>query len=1286
MTTDTTQPPVEAPTESPETDVKSTLPTQAENGEEQESVANGDQEVALEEQTFLLKVCLPDKLPAIKLYAHAHTIVQDVRQAVFDAPDVNGYTCFYLTFDGRRLSEYMELGDIEGFTPDSELVLAPDAYNDRELRVHLTRFREIMSNFGPQPASHGVDRGSSYLKYIDGREEYGANDAKGTKSKGKKQKSAIATDGIHAFEEYDFTYGRSSLLSDYIPKGAGELETLTPLKSLGLSTWNPSTADRRSDGDLMYLRAVTLEAEVLHVTCCVSGFFVNSSTDEEFDPEPRAGKSWHEHNFAVTLSKASPLFAKRYSRLLQKVQTRNPLEYIATMAGAYPWAVRSPVHTADESRGLDAHLAATDLAEGFGSHDWNEELQSTRELPQGTAQESVMRDQALYRVNSDFVESATKGALAVLSGNAIPLNPQEPSTSQMFVYNNIFYSIGYDNREAFEYLGGDAASHVAISKDVDGVKMLADLEIPGLYTLGTVVVDYMGQRVVAQSIIPGILTRSENPLVKYGSVDMGAEVASDPAFHALAETLANALHLSEHSVKDAQGAEHKLFTSVETKGIVGQDERKYFLDLYRLTPVDAEFLDEISSPEDSNEQAPQEHAYPHRLVLLRPELLKHFYDHKVRAVMEEEAKKKEADMAAEKAADKGEESKDAAKAFADAKPAENGAAGEKSADSEAAEAKIPKIDLRWNPDAFTRVPTSDAPETVEAHKEQVREISKFLRTTTLNRLVVDCLYQNPPIDSETLVRRFHARGVNMRYIGKVMKLAEDLATDATAKSSHVPSAYFLKLCRQEMIARGAKHVLRALLKDTPSYLMRQAVARFFSCFFADNNIEFDASSTNTIHSRIITKKHAFTTLTPQQVHESVRREVACRFRFAELPEKFWADRSLPLLRSICLKVGLQIEAVDYFAFQASPKPRFEPKHIIAHYPITKHHDPRAVLAEETLETAHISVTAQPALAVEIYTEACTVFEQTYGPVHADTARAYTGLALAYHRAGDTEKALAVERKAVVVGERVLGLDSEEVMGWYMNLAYFEYLQASTVLAEFQKKATAETKMDKERRDRDIGVGRALKLMKHASKLWEKVCGGDRNLEGASTDTNISAMLSEVEQFATATRFLHRALETQSQIVGKSHQLTITTQEALVKLYLQQGDFHAAVSAQKAVCEFLRTRLPATDDRAITAEAILAGITERAVHEAKLAAASKAPKPKQQKQRQTLQQPQQRNGVQTVTPSAAPSSSQQLQGRSSAGPQSSAKSEPSIEELLAFIGEKNSAPSSKKSRPKKSSSK
>lgn len=95
------------------------------------------------------------------------------------------------------------------------------------------------------------------------------------------------------------------------------------------------------------------------------------------------------------------------------------------------------------------------------TRDWNEELQTTRELSRKTLPERLLRERAIFKVHSDFVTAATRGAMAVIDGNVMAINPGEDSKMQMFIWNNIFFSLGFDVRDHYKELGGDAAAFVA---------------------------------------------------------------------------------------------------------------------------------------------------------------------------------------------------------------------------------------------------------------------------------------------------------------------------------------------------------------------------------------------------------------------------------------------------------------------------------------------------------------------------------------------------------------------------------------------------------------------------------------------------------------------------------------------------------------------------------------------------------------------------------------------------------------------------------------------------------
>lgn len=64
-------------------------------------------------------------------------------------------------------------------------------------------------------------------------------------------------------------------------------------------------------------------------------------------------------------------------------------------------------------------------------------------------------------MHCDFVAAATRGAMAVIDGNVMAINPGEDAKMQMFIWNNIFFSLGFDVKDHYKELGGDAAAFIA---------------------------------------------------------------------------------------------------------------------------------------------------------------------------------------------------------------------------------------------------------------------------------------------------------------------------------------------------------------------------------------------------------------------------------------------------------------------------------------------------------------------------------------------------------------------------------------------------------------------------------------------------------------------------------------------------------------------------------------------------------------------------------------------------------------------------------------------------------
>jgi len=70
------------------------------------------------------------------------------------------------------------------------------------------------------------------------------------------------------------------------------------------------------------------------------------------------------------------------------------------------------------------------------TRDWNEELQTTRELARKHLPERLIRERTIFKVHSDFVVAATRGAMAVIDGNIMAINPGEDTK---YVCLNVLY-------------------------------------------------------------------------------------------------------------------------------------------------------------------------------------------------------------------------------------------------------------------------------------------------------------------------------------------------------------------------------------------------------------------------------------------------------------------------------------------------------------------------------------------------------------------------------------------------------------------------------------------------------------------------------------------------------------------------------------------------------------------------------------------------------------------------------------------------------------------------------
>lgn len=1062
---------------------------------------------------FNINILLPGVSTPVEISINAVEMVQDIHQLLMDRENSCHRTCFSLQLDGVALDNFAELKSVEGLKDGSVLKVVEEPYTVREARIHLRHVRDLLKSLDPTDAYNGVENASlSFLNSIT-RDEL--NDSKKLR------------------EKFDCTP------PDYILPGAKErnLIPLLPgvrnvkgpqaLKVLTTSSWNPPPGPRKLHGDLIYLYIVTMEDKRFHITACPSGFYINQSTEDVFNPKPDVPNQLC-HSLIDLLSYISPTFKRNFGVTLKRRSLRHPFERLATSYQVYSWCAPILEHTIDVIRAEETFSARPGYEEHIigQTRDWNEELQTTRELPRKTLQERLLRERAIFKVHSDFVGAATRGAMAVIDGNVMAINPGEEAKMQMFIWNNIFFSLGFDVREHYKDVGGDAAAYVAPRNDLHGVRVYNAADVEGLYTLGTVVVDYRGYRVTAQSIIPGILEREQEQSVVYGSIDFGKTVLTNEKYLEMLSKAAIHLKILPHYVLNEKNEAVKLCSSVECKGIIGNDKRYYILDLLRTFPPDVNFL---KHPDVELSKTVQEMGFPiehkHKLNCLRQELLDSFVEDRYIRFIRNAAynlqkictSKKQNDTenktkhietnpkakAIENGSAESENSqpeqngsvsvedkntelaKKVIETFTDAIPNNKQAADTKQivleACANAGSLKESEFDIRFNPDAFSQVrhvgtiDTELPANSTEAAKlatlatefnslKQQRKLiidaAEFLVTVQIPTFVNECLsHSAAPMEGSTLAEAMHSRGINMRYLGKVANLF-----------SKIPQLDYLhRISVQELILRSTKHIFQVYMQNTDLINMASSISHFLNCLLASPNLTLNPTLGQEELYKQCTKRknkrsgysksgpgsrigvfsgeqsYEWIALTQKTLWQQIKREMKSYYDF-DLRIEASVDvvvesvnlQKLTMLRAFCLKVGIQILLREY-NFESKNKPTFNEDDIVNVFPIVKHINPRATDAYNFYTTGQTKIQqGHFKEGYELISESLNLLNNVYGAMHPENSQCLRMLARLCYITGDLAEAVSIQLRAVLMSERVNGIDHPYTISEYVKMLTISY--------------------------------------------------------------------------------------------------------------------------------------------------------------------------------------------------------------------------------------------------------
>lgn len=1165
-------------------------------------------------------------------------------------PSTFQYSCFHLEHEQQRINDYVELSEVEGLKAESVLTLVEDPYTEKEARLHVIRVRELIGAAGDRTdALHGILAGLSLHDTV------GLEQAAKPKEDGPEQ----------------------SPLADYDFKSSGAVKNLLPppqevapktIKSIAVSPWNPPPYHLRSKGHLLYLVVTTNENEQHHITSHVSGFYVNKSSNASFDPFPRqAPKAKQAHSLLTLFEELSPSFRTSFQELLEHNAKKELLTIfqLSNAIPANPWLVPAPTsslttHQPDLARTQESYLiSGVENTETL--RDWNEEFQSTREMPKEAVHDRVFRERLTSKLFADYNDAATRGAMLVARGEIAPLNPTEAKDAQIFVYNNIFYSFGADGVGTFGTEGGDEAARVAVGKDVVGVRAVNNLDINNLFTSGTVVVDYLGKRIVGQSIVPGIFKQRDpgEHQIDYGAVEGKEIVADDKSFLPLFEQLSKALRVKKHPVWDKDNVRHELEGSVETKGLIGTDGRRYALDLYRLTPLDVSWIEAYwSELSKEGESKPSDKDYPHRMATLRPELVESYGRLKLREYVKNEMAKKAKTPAAKKAeeeeessseeedsddseedSDESEDSEEDSEEDSDAeakpkpkkvskaekKAAEKAAAKEKKAvakkaaeeekanaeDAEQDRVDISGFSFALNPDVFSgQNPQSEEDKKEWAQDEaEVRAACEHLLAEVIPRLIQELKEGEVgfPMDGQSLSTLLHKRGVNVRYLGKFAELAD----------KPDPRLQALKrLVIQEMIARGFKHYANSKLRNVPAPFAAAAAAHLLNCLLgAEVSAKPVAESEKSLKSMYPEGDFSFEQLTPESLKKEILAQVTLRYRYDLSESWIESGKQLQLLREVSLKLGLQLESKQYaftkeaFAKSAPAQAPAAPQ-ANGHSTSSSKKKKSKTVSPPRAESPAVNLSPQTFHADDILNIVPIIKEASPKSLLAEEALEAGRMSVA-----QDQKELGQELllESLQLHEQIYGVLHSEVARAYHTLSNLLYnLDDKASALELAHKAVIVS-------ERTLGVDHAdtvlaylnlglfehasgntkaaLVYVRHALELWKIIYGGDHP-DSITTLNNAAVMLQAMKQYHESRIWFEASLAICEDVSGKNSINTATLLFQTAQALALDKDMRGAVNRMRESYNIFKEVLGAEDRNTKEAESWLEQLTQSAVSQAK----------------------------------------------------------------------------------------
>lgn len=584
------------------------------------------------------------------------------------------------------------------------------------------------------------------------------------------------------------------------------------------------------------------------------------------------------------------------------------------------------------------------------------------------------------------------------------------------------------------------------------------------------------------------MEREQEQSVVYGSVDFGKTVISHPKYVELLSKAGQQLKILPHKVLNDKNEEVELCSSVECKGIIGNDGRHYILDLLRTFPPDVNFL-KLEGEQLSKEVVAL--GFPierkHKLCCLRQELIDSFVEARYMMFIkyaafhlqqlgvkkQKERESKASNLEKDVSNENNKVPEKQLKTFEGEKEEEiepdeakkivesitDSITGEKKELEESTKEIVVKaahavcslketeFDVRFNPDVYSPGVSHLNPNGEQLKKERqlVKDAAHFLLTVQIPTFIRDCLdHSAAPMDGATFSEALHNRGINIRYLGKIVAMLSKVKQ----------LEYLYSIAVAELITRAAKHVFTNYIQSTDLMNLSASISHFLNCFLSSCQMPHPQQSLDELHSKATKRRNKrkgrnnpllasdgteWANLTPKNLWNQIKGEIKSYFDWELNADTIdgcietYSLQKISLLRSFCLKTGIQILLREY-NFDSKNRLTFLEEDILNIFPVVKHINPRASDAYNFYTTGQTKI-QQGYLkeGYELISEALNLLNNVYGAMHPEIAQCLRMLARLNYIMGEHVEAMAYQQKAVLMSERVNGIDHPYTITEYVSI-------------------------------------------------------------------------------------------------------------------------------------------------------------------------------------------------------------------------------------------------------------